>query len=222
MLQETAWRHAHLLGKGFAERESGSLFWVLSRLRLRVDQYPKWGEEFVIQTWPVGTERLLAVRDFAMVLGDTVVGRMRSGWLVVDGASGRPVRPEKLVGDLPLTESEFDGDLSRIPSPPEAEDGPQHCVQYHDIDQYRHANNTAYLEWITDALAMRASLSEANGQDVTLARIRVLAMDFLKELVLRDRYRTRIADLPGHTVCEIVRDTDGEPVCRASMTWEEK
>jgi hypothetical protein len=35
MLQEAAWQHASLLGKGFHQRAEGELFWVLSRLRLQ-------------------------------------------------------------------------------------------------------------------------------------------------------------------------------------------
>ncbi|MEE8441521.1 MAG: hypothetical protein V3S41_07360 [Spirochaetia bacterium] len=36
MLQEAASQHAQLLGKEFAERESGALFRVIARLRFRV------------------------------------------------------------------------------------------------------------------------------------------------------------------------------------------
>jgi len=153
MLQEAAWQHAQMLGKGFAERESGALFWVLSRLRLRMDRYPRWGDEFTVRTWPVGTEKLLAVREFALLDGDRVLGRATSGWLVVDGTSGRPVRPQKLVADLPVTPTEFNGDLARLPDLSDAIPQDPRIVQYHDIDQYRHANNTAYLEWMIDAVA---------------------------------------------------------------------
>ena len=221
MLQEVAWLHASLLGKGFVERESGALFWVLSRLRCRIDRYPRWGDEFTIRTWPVGTDRLLAVRDFAVIDADGVMGRMTSGWLVVDGSTSRPVRPETLVGDLPLTPSEFDGDLSKIRPPADSVPGPVRTVQHHDIDQYRHVNNAAYLEWMIDAVAEAQRIR--SGESVReLGRVQTLAVDFLKELVVGEEYRAMISDGKGETDCEIARSSDSESVCRSRMTWSEK
>lgn len=224
MLQEVAWLHASMLGKGFAERESGALFWVLSRLRVHVGRLPRWGDTFTIRTWPVGTDRLLAVRDFLMFDGEGVMGRMTSGWLVVDGSSGRPVRPEALVADLPLSPSEFDGDIERLRPPSEMTAVAADTVRYHDIDQYRHVNNAAYLEWIIDALAARDATrarSSAADPSAVIRRIDGFSVDYLKELVLGDGYRTALAETDEQMWCEVSRATDGEHVCRARLHFKE-
>jgi acyl-ACP thioesterase len=222
MLQEAAWQHAHRLGKGFAERESGALFWVLSRLRVRMDRYPRWGDEFTIRTWPVGTDRLLAIREFVLDDDQGTLGRVASGWLVVDGTTGRPVRPEKLVGDLHVSASEFDGDLLKLGALADIEPGEVQAVQFHDIDQYRHANNTAYLEWMIDAIAARADGGTGlpGAGDGGIAPIHELSINFLKELVAGENYRTRIADAASTIECEILRATDEAAICRARMTWK--
>lgn len=219
MLQEAAWQHADLLGKGFHRREEGALFWVLSRLRLRVDRYPRWGDRFTIRTYPVGTERLFAIREFALLDdADRVIGRATSGWLVVDGGRGRPIRPQQLVADLTTTPSEFDGDLKRVPALPEAADpaadgvrsGGPFPVYYHDIDQYRHVNNAAYLEWILDSIDPSRTMT---------SEVAALEIDFLKETVLDDEWSMRILPDGATDAVEVLRGARLEPAARARLTW---
>jgi len=227
MLQEAAAHHAQLLGKDFEERESGALFWVISRLRFRIDRYPRRGDEFKIRTWPVGTMRLLAIREFAMLDESGVMGQVSSAWLAVDGSSGRPVRPETIVGDWHVTPSEFESDLSRLSPLGEMEAGDPRTVQYHDIDQNRHVNNTAYLEWMIDAVAARRRTLRGGFGDSTMSAIEIgpiheLSIDFMKELTVGEEYCCRVADGDGVTECDIIRAADAEPICRARMTWKEE
>ncbi|MFP4113160.1 MAG: acyl-[acyl-carrier-protein] thioesterase [Spirochaetota bacterium] len=223
MLQEAAWQHAHILGKGFHHREEGALFWVLSRLRLHIDRYPRWGDAFTVRTYPVGTEKLFAVREFALHdEADEIIARATSGWLVVDGGRGRPVRPERVVSDLVLADREFPADLDRAADPPTADSptadhvravGPQ-PVRYRDIDQYRHVNNASYLEWVLDA---------ADPDRAMTACVSDLAIDFLKETLLGDTYTVRLqsdSSQPGPTDhFEITRGPTGEPAVRGTLTW---
>lgn len=216
MLQEAAWQHASLLGKGFTQREEGELFWVLSRLRLTMGRYPRWGDRFTIRTFPVGTQRLFALREFVLLdEADAVLGRAASAWLVVDGGRGRPVRPERIVADIVTSESEYDGDLEREPALPQADSGGVRAVgpspvRYHDIDQYRHVNNAAYLEWVLDALDPRRPLSNEVGE---------LALDFLKETLLDDACTVRLASDSTTDRFEVVQASSGEPAARGHLAW---
>lgn len=213
MLQEAAWQHASLLGKGFTQREEGELFWVLSRLRLTMERYPRWGDRFTIRTFPVGTQRLFAVREFVLLdEADAIMGRASSAWLVVDGGRGRPIRPERIVADIVTSPSEYGGDLEREPPIPAAA-GPAagpFPVRYHDIDQYRHVNNAAYLEWVLDALDPDRPLS---------CEVRELALDFLKETLLDDAYTVRFAADPAMDRFEVVQASSGEAAARGRLAW---
>lgn len=224
MLQEAAWLHAQMLGKGFRSREAGDLYWVLSRLRVRMRAYPRWGDRFEIRTYPAGTDRLLAIREFEVRSSDgATLGRAVTGWLVVDGGRGRPVRPETLMSDVVSTPRECDADLERLSDAPcETVHGP-YPVRAHDIDQYRHVNNSAYLEWIIDELAA-AALSSGAAADPAGAPAIVahrVDVDYLQETVLADRYLVRLA-VPmrpddGPVRAQVERERDAQPTCRAVL-----
>ncbi len=213
MLQEAAWQHAHQLGKGFAERADGAYFWVLARLRLRMSHYPRWGDRVCVRTFPVGTERLLALREFSIhdASGD-VIGRAQTGWLIVDGGRGRPVRPQPIVADLTLSDPEYGNGLGRIDPPASPRTVGPLPVQYHDIDQYRHVNNASYLEWVIDALDPDRSMT---------AQVEELGVDFLKETLLGDTYLVRLSCHDSTDRFEIIRGSDGEACARGFLRWRD-
>jgi medium-chain acyl-[acyl-carrier-protein] hydrolase len=98
---EAAWNHAEALGVGFTELERQSKFWVLSRLLLEVQHYPVWGSAVTLRTWPRGAKSLFAMRDFEIADGaGTPIAAGSSAWLVLDAASKRPQRLNKLMPDL--------------------------------------------------------------------------------------------------------------------------
>lgn len=217
MLQEVAWQHASLLGKGFAEREAGAYFWVLSRLRLRVDRYPRWGDEILIRTFPVGTEKLLALREFEIVErpddAPAVIGRATTGWLIVDGGSGRPVRPAPIVSDLELCPSRFDPrpgfGLERVndgQTTTAQSDGP-YRVRHRDIDQYGHVNNASYLEWMVDAMSDQGLWQPPSD----------LAVDFVSETMPGDSYVVSVAGDPAEVYSEVRRESDDRVAVRARV-----
>jgi acyl-ACP thioesterase len=215
MLQETAWQHARLLGKGFVERAEGSVFWVLSRLRIELSDLPKWGEEFEIQTQPVGVEKLFAIREFVMrrISDGETFGVAKSGWLVVDGGRGRPLRPQKLLEDIELEPSVVEADLTGIEAPASGAGSDlliqtePRAAQHHDIDQYNHVNNAAYLEWVIDALP----------ENLRGGRQTRLDLDFLKETVLGDRFAVLIEQQPNRVNCQVQSVPEGEPLCRIRL-----
>ncbi len=220
MLQEVAWQHASLLGKGFAEREEGAYFWVLSRLRLRIDRYPRWGDEIVIRTYPVGTDKLLALREFEIVEqtddAPAVIGRATTAWLIVDGGSGRPVRPAPIVSDLELTPSRYEAHpgfgLERVDertARPARLDGP-YRARHRDIDQYGHVNNASYLEWMIDAMSDQGVWQPPSD----------LAVDFLSETLPGDSYVVGVAAATGcddSVYSQVQRTSDDRVAARARL-----
>lgn len=212
MLQETAWKHASLLGKGYADREGGELFWVLSRLRMRLDSLPQWGEQITVRTEPIGVEKLFALREFAVLDAQgQPLARALTGWLLVDSERGRPVRPGRLLADIPLGTPHYQTELSALPGPQEdANRSAVQPVRPHDIDQYGHVNNASYLEWVLDAVD--GASPDAPG---VLAPPVELSVNFIKETLPGDSYQVRWAGTAaGQTSAEVVRDPDGEPLCR--------
>jgi medium-chain acyl-[acyl-carrier-protein] hydrolase len=39
-------------------------FWVLSRIYAVVDKWPQWEDTIIVKTWPNGTDKLFALRNY--------------------------------------------------------------------------------------------------------------------------------------------------------------
>src|SRR6266404_2033681 len=64
--QEAAWSHAEELGVGYQRLQAANRIWVLSRLLVKVERPPRWGETVLIHTWPRAARSAFAMRDFEM------------------------------------------------------------------------------------------------------------------------------------------------------------
>jgi len=153
--QEVAGNHATALGVGMAYMQANGIVWILARMSAALETRPPSGAELIVRTWPRGTDRLFAIRDYELVdTAGAVLGRGRSAWMVVDAASFRPRRPEAVAEGLPTNEgrdSLADGALAI-----KAAEGlavvARRSVAYSDIDYNNHMNNARYAQWIQDAV----------------------------------------------------------------------
>lgn len=150
IFQEAAWKQAELLGFAFSDNDEPR-YWVLSRMTVDFLRTPRWDESVTITTWPSGTQRLYATREY--VLTDEkdepcIIGG--SSWIVLNGATGRPVKPETYLGGRPiLRENALEQDFSKI-APLEGGGDEWHPVFYSAIDRNQHVNNTRYVEWFVN------------------------------------------------------------------------
>ena len=99
--QEAAWNHAEDLGVGYQRLLAANRIWVLSRLLLKVEQLPRWGETVTICTWPRAARSVFAMRDFEMF--DSAGVRLVAGtsaWLVLDTNTHKPQRVDKIVSAI--------------------------------------------------------------------------------------------------------------------------
>jgi medium-chain acyl-[acyl-carrier-protein] hydrolase len=188
-LQEAAGRNAHALGVTVPQLMEHGLTWVLSRLLVRVYDYPGWWDKLVIETWPSGFRRLFALRDWRIFRGDELLGEATGAWLMVQVDSRRPIRPDshgEWAGSvhpqraIPLT-------LEKLPEPDPA--GPdcaayegEFVVRYRDLDMNGHANNISYLDWLLEVLPL--DFRERHS-------LRELELNFLAELGAGERVRSQ-------------------------------
>jgi acyl-ACP thioesterase len=131
--------------------------WMLHRIRLRVFRAPSRGEEVILETWPSGTDRLFAFRDFAVVSpAGELLARSTSEWMVIDLARRRPVRLPESVSRMAAyhegvtREMSFELDARELP---EGVTGSRRFVASYDtIDFNRHVTQASYVGWVTHAL----------------------------------------------------------------------
>jgi acyl-ACP thioesterase len=152
-LQDVAGHHADELGVGL-NSFGHKMLWVLSRLRVAVDDELTVGTPFTLETYPTGTNLLFAVRQYAMKSGDKTLLRGTSYWLLLDAESFKPLKP--LDHLPPLIRDTEDGlqyfrDLGKIQKTEVAERRP-YKIGWSDIDEVGHLNNAVYGRFIYDAV----------------------------------------------------------------------
>jgi medium-chain acyl-[acyl-carrier-protein] hydrolase len=157
-LQEIAGAHAEDLKVGYRDLKPLDLFWVLSRIKLRIDKYPQWHDTIAVQTWPKGFHKLFALRDFHVLNeNQEVLIAVTSLWILIDKKTMRPQRYDRLP-----TAISFDPDChaltelpDKIKTPDSLIDECTHRVTVSEIDVNRHVNNTRYIEWILDRFDLK-------------------------------------------------------------------
>lgn len=213
-LQEAAGNHATALTWGVENLQEQSLTWVLARLHLRVGRWPRWREELVVRTWPSGVARIYAVREFQLSAGTEVLALGTSGWVVLDTANRRPVRPGAELAEMAsrtpprLLEDPFE----RLPELPAGGEAVEVRVGRSDLDLNGHANNVRFVAWVLDGMpadeAARSVLAE-------------LEVDYRAEAREGDVLRVEAGPggEAGTWLHRITRAADGREVARARTRW---
>lgn len=152
-LQEAAGRHANHLSVGHSFMKDTGRVWVLSRLFMDIKNFPSWGQEFIVETWPLGIERIFYRRDYRMKVGENISINACSYWILLDLKTRRPTVH-------PIDQTVLNANTGKLamemPSEPFENLSPgdyeAYKVQYSDLDQNRHVNNARYVEWIFNQL----------------------------------------------------------------------
>ena len=215
-LQETAGNHATHLGWGIEGLMGQGMTWVLSRLHLALDRPPGWRERVSVTTWPAGARRLFAVREFRISAdGGAELGRATTGWMVINAASRRPVRPPEDVERMGLlapprvVEDEF----GRLPEVAAAEFERSVEVRFADLDMNGHANNVSVIAWSLEALPPEVALGSA---------LREIEVEFRAEAMYGDRIVVRAQREGGQGQTfrhALVRASDGREIARVRSVW---
>lgn len=211
LLQEVAGNHARALKFDITDLQKDKLTWVLHRLNVKIDRFPKWRETITIRTWPSSGDGLRAHRDFMIIdANQQVIGKCLSYWIILDIDSRRPIRiPQKIMElaprntehVLPLTKSDF-------PEIEKTNFTQQYEVRKTDLDLNKHVNNVHYIDWAL------ASLPE--GTDVSTIDIR-----FLDEAVLGDTVGVQIAkyeNSPDYTYAHALHRTSDNKVLAKAVS----
>jgi len=215
-LQDSAWHHARNLRLGYEALIRENKNWVLARLSIEMDRYPLWGETVTVRTWPKGTHRLFALRDFEIVDGSgNRIGAAASVWLILDTQSKRPQRPEPYFESMPLVP-----DRHAIGSFPEKLPPVEHVhresvfrVRYTDLDMHNHVNSAKYIEWV---------LNGYSEEEHERRMISAIQIHFIAEALYGDEIRMKMERADGggyvfaHSAQNVAR---GNEIFRARVRW---
>jgi acyl-ACP thioesterase len=140
-LQDVA--YLDLVDAGFEGRGA----WVVRRLRMRVERFPRFGEDLVVRTFCSGIGRFSAERRTTIAAADgSVRAETVALWICLDVESLRPMRFPPDFVEL-YAESAAGRDASvrlRHPEPPGRAEREPWSFRATDIDAAGHVNNSVY------------------------------------------------------------------------------
>ena len=151
-LQQASTNHAEQIGLGKKDTIDKGMFWVITRMKVKILKMPKMHDTVLVTTHPGETMSFIFPRFYEIydekgelcILGSAV-------WLLLDLETHKvKMKPfpddfvvpfEKLDEDLPLPEKVIYDNLNHVET---------RLVRYSDIDLNGHLNNTKYIDYIID------------------------------------------------------------------------
>ena len=179
LLQLAAGEHADLGGISFSDMQAHDQAWVMSRMRVEIEELPRWNDVVTVKTWIVSLENSRSVRALEMYLGDRKIVGCETFWAVFNTSSRRPEALALPHAHFEKFPQRFSTQLrtSKVDLYDAHQKLANHRVLLSDLDIVNHANNVKYLEWCLDYVDAQLLLN--NG-------IKSMDMNFMKELVLHD------------------------------------
>ena len=219
-MQDIASDHAVKLGFGRDDLMKDNRFWVLSRMFACITEWPVWEETIIIKTWPNGTDKLFALRNYDVKYSDgRHIASGTSSWLILDRTTKKVQRPDSIL-------STYNPNLHTESSPlryatkiePAAETGilsSPYKIKVSDIDVNMHTNNVQYLKWVSDTYDLEFVM-----KNIPLsAEINYLAESlFNDEIIIRTSVEKIGKTFFNHS---IVRISDSKELTRIRIEWEE-
>ena len=221
-LEETAAEHCGSIGRDvFSLLEDGG-GWVLTGGGMRMNRYPCYGEEFLVETWLSSWKGLSGIREYRIIGSDgSLLGEAGGRWVYWDMRTRRPtvippVFKEKWhrCPDSPYRRIFPDSATPCFPgSFGERIDPVRLEVRRGDVDLYGHLHNTTYMDWLLEAVP-----AELWSGSVPMD----MGLRFFGEARLGDSvvFHTR----PGYEgwLHEVYREADGRLLVRGSSRWSDR
>ncbi len=211
--QELAYHHASQLGFGYRDMKKQNTTWVLSRMRIRMENYPVWDDTIRMETWPSGVDKLFALRDFRIWNRQgEMIGVASTAWLILDIETHRLIRPKEALEHFKLIvhpERVFEESLDKIVVEGQMRSLNLHQVVFSDLDIVGHVNNVKYMEWCIDSMADKSDQEK---------EIREFEINFNQESLFGDEIEIRGLDISENDARFLaLRKRDEKEIIRAKL-----
>jgi len=219
-MQDIASDHAINLGFGRDDLMRDNRFWVLSRMYAEISNWPLLGETILLRTWPNGTDKLFALRNYNVSYPDgRHIASGSSSWLILDQSTKKVQRPDAIL-------SKFYSDLNPNDSPvryaskiePADEDGKLSLsfkVNISDLDVNLHTNNVRYLNWVYGTYSLEFIMKHFPQS---------AEINYLAESVYDDEIIIRCSEANDnglYNIHSVFRKIDNRELCRIRIGWKE-
>ena len=208
---EVATLHADSLGIGYRRLSRDNQAWVLSRMAIEMERYPKAGENYTLATWIESFNRHFSERNIEILDGDgTAIGYARTIWSVID-TNARTSCDISALASMADHISEKECPIERQSKIKAVErlHEARHTFRYSDIDFNRHVNTVKYICAILDMFPLQFYDSHS---------IRRFEITFIKETYIDTEVSVWLDDSdPEDCKAEIADGTTS--LCRARIIF---
>jgi len=207
ILQLTAAEHADLGGVGFDDLSQYDQSWVMNRMRIEIDEFPKFSQDIEVKTWIEELKGFKSTRDFEVSRDDKKLLGVSSLWAIFNM---KRRRPDTLQFDTSYVEQYPEVHATelanqRIDLTFEVTESYDQIVQFSDLDIVNHVNNTKYLEWCINHIDPNLILQN---------KIKAIDLNFIKELSFGDAISIQKGYFDNRIGFKIAK---GEQICFACV-----
>ncbi len=211
ILQLTAGYHAESGGINFTDMQTYDQTWVLSRMRVEIDELPKWGDSITVTTWINDLQGSRSIRAFEVHVGERKIIGSVTFWAVFNTRL-RKAEPLVINHDhvtkYPERKATAES-FKKVNVPAQAVFHSNRNVVLSDVDIVNHANNVKYLEWCLDGIDARPILKQ---------QLKSFDMNYMRELQMGDAVQLYAAKEANTTYFSIIKD---DKSCFAlELGWE--
>jgi acyl-ACP thioesterase len=217
-LQDIASEHAVRLKFGRDDLMKENRFWVLSRIAADIFLWPEWEENIIVRTWPRGTDKIFAIRDYEVFYPDgRSIAAGSSSWLVVDRTTKKIQRPDEMLTRF-NSGSSVKNSLGRNagkvdPVSEKCKNISRHRIKVSDLDVNLHTNNVKYIKWVTDTY----DLDFIMNHSAVSVEVNYLAESVVGEDVILKS--DAVAD-DNSFLHSVMRTTDEKELARMRIDWK--
>ncbi len=219
--QDVASEHAIKLGYGRDDLLKDHCFWVLSRMYAEITRMPSWEDTLIVTTWPRGTEKLFALRDYEACYTDgRLIASATSSWLIVHNTTRKIQRPDNnLTGFnkvFPENKSLQRNAAKLEPVPNNSQISSEFRVNISDLDVNLHTNNVNYIKWVTDSYDLEFCMKNTPH----FVEINYLSEShYNDDIIIRSSKKEQ--DNNNFYNHSVYRSTDNTELCRIRMGWKQ-
>lgn len=215
-LIEIAWEHAQVLDWGFDALKRNNYFWVLSRMYIKIEKYPRWQDKVTVKTWPTGTESIYAFREYEVINPEgEVIIRASSAWLILDLDTKRIIRPDSLSDSFQkFAQHKICRYPDRFKANGKAEDLQFSPVLFTDLDINQHFNSVKFVERALNFYGI-----DFLNENI----VSEIEVNYLKEGMPEDSIAVSLIQISeNEDMVSLVRESDQIDLCIMKITWKRK
>lgn len=146
---EVATHHANDIGVGYDDLIAHGQAWVLSRLAVEMQDYPRINEHYSVTTWVEHTNRYFSERNFMIADGEgRALGYARSVWVAIDieRRAVADISRFECLGDARVDRPCPIAGVTRLHAIQHPTRRSLYTFRYSDLDFNRHVNSVRYVE----------------------------------------------------------------------------